>query len=137
MKINKKILVGMFVVVLLIGIGVATNFLNHDDAYTYYDSYYAARETNLSNEAATITYESDMICTIEYYSGRSDCKIDFSFEFNRMRYYSSVTVPYGTSQEDYEALIRNDIRTYLDFEVLPIEEITYTADSLTGNNFSR
>ena len=101
-----------------------TSFLTKEDAISYFTDYKATREVEINKTVSTITYTSDKVCSIDYYSEKISCKICFDYLINGNMENSCVFVKEDSSLKEDEERIQEFVITATK-EATLIEKVEY------------
>lgn len=118
---------------LLIVTATGITFSDKQEALNYFHDYKQDRESALADAVSSITYTSDEICKINYYTERIMCQVCFELDLlianETKRLSKCVNFKEGLTESGIDARIQESVQLLLQ-KHYPIEEVNYVAKHL-------
>jgi len=136
---NKTIIIGLVFLLLIGTVFAVTSFNNREDAWSFFISEKETRDSNIESSISTVNYTTDKICTFDYDTETTNCRVCFDYEYtiNRVKHSDNTCVglPEGTTLEKDEEIINSVIKASIETNY-PKEVVEYTERVMTGGSLS-
>lgn len=106
---------------------------NFKDAKAYWTSYKSTREATIASASASIVYDGDEVCQIDYDSGDAYCLVKFNYTYSGEVYQETLVTQYGMAISEIDTYVEDYVKHKIkDLET--IEDIKFKGNSLKGRS---
>lgn len=130
-----KILITILVIFLLVGTVIGTNFATKGEALSFFDTSKTERESDVKDVISSITFTTDKICEIEYYSERIQCKVCYEYTIERITRPACVTLQEGSTLAEDQEIINEMVNIEIESRY-PIDPVTYKERDMEGDSLT-